>query len=168
MPAPPVRAAGIDAPGRERLPGFRDLAQLGEQCEIGECAVGIEPLGLERGDDALQQLCRLLELRPCARHRPSHRSSDCESRPIGEVVATLSNIRSTCQARAGISWRRTPRAMSWLPDGFIAPARLDLRTGHHLRPIREPDVDLDYPAVMGSRNGCGRCTATRGDGRRRR
>ena len=41
--------------------------------------------------------------------------------------------------------------MAWLPDGFVAPTRLDLPTGHHLRPIREADVDLDYPAVMGSR-----------------
>jgi hypothetical protein len=41
--------------------------------------------------------------------------------------------------------------MSWLPDGFIAPARVDLATGHHLRPIREADVGIDYPAVMGSR-----------------
>ena len=41
--------------------------------------------------------------------------------------------------------------MGWLPDGFVAPARVDLRTGHHLRPIREADVDIDYPAVMGSR-----------------
>jgi hypothetical protein len=41
--------------------------------------------------------------------------------------------------------------MPWLPDGFAAPGRLDLPTGHHLRPIREADVDIDYPAVMGSR-----------------
>jgi len=26
-----------------------------------------------------------------------------------------------------------------------------LSTGHYLRPIRESDVDIDYPAVMGSR-----------------
>jgi RimJ/RimL family protein N-acetyltransferase len=41
--------------------------------------------------------------------------------------------------------------MSWLPDGFEHPTRFDLPTGHHLRPIREADVDLDYPAVMGAR-----------------
>lgn len=41
--------------------------------------------------------------------------------------------------------------MSWLPDGFRTPDRVDLPTGHHLRPIRADDVDLDYPAVMGSR-----------------
>lgn len=40
---------------------------------------------------------------------------------------------------------------SWLDPAFSAPARLGLRTGHHLRRIREDDVDLDYPAVMGSR-----------------
>jgi hypothetical protein len=41
--------------------------------------------------------------------------------------------------------------MTWLPGGFSHPERVDLATGHHLRPIREADVDLDYPAVMGSR-----------------
>jgi hypothetical protein len=41
--------------------------------------------------------------------------------------------------------------MTWLPAGFVTPARLDLDTGHHLRPIRAADVDIDYPAVMGSR-----------------
>jgi hypothetical protein len=40
---------------------------------------------------------------------------------------------------------------SWLPDGFAHPQRVELPTGHHLRPIREADVDIDYPAVMGSR-----------------
>jgi hypothetical protein len=41
--------------------------------------------------------------------------------------------------------------MEWLPRGFTHPERVDLATGHHLRPIREADVDIDYPAVMGSR-----------------
>ena len=41
--------------------------------------------------------------------------------------------------------------MAWLPDGFVTPVRVDLPTGHHLRPIRETDVDIDLPAVMGSR-----------------
>jgi hypothetical protein len=39
----------------------------------------------------------------------------------------------------------------WLDPTFAPPPRLDLATGHHLRPIRESDVDVDYPAVMGSR-----------------
>lgn len=38
----------------------------------------------------------------------------------------------------------------WLPPGFAHPRRVDLPTGHHMRPIREDDVDIDYPAVMGS------------------
>lgn len=38
----------------------------------------------------------------------------------------------------------------WLPADFAPPVRLDLPTGEHLRPIRATDVDLDYPAVMGS------------------
>lgn len=41
--------------------------------------------------------------------------------------------------------------MGWLPDGFEHPERVELPTGHHLRPIRADDVDIDYPAVMGSR-----------------
>jgi hypothetical protein len=41
--------------------------------------------------------------------------------------------------------------MTWLPAGFVHPERVDLPTGHHLRPMRETDVDIDYPAVMGSR-----------------
>lgn len=39
----------------------------------------------------------------------------------------------------------------WLPEGWAHPTRVDLPTGHHLRPIRASDVDLDMPVVMGSR-----------------
>lgn len=42
--------------------------------------------------------------------------------------------------------------MPWLPEDFEHPTRVDLPTGEHLRPIRESDVDLDLPAVMGSRD----------------
>jgi RimJ/RimL family protein N-acetyltransferase len=42
--------------------------------------------------------------------------------------------------------------VTWLPATFHHRDRLDLPTGHHLRPIRGTDVDLDYPAVMGSRH----------------
>ena len=41
--------------------------------------------------------------------------------------------------------------MDWLPEGFEHPERVDLPTGHHIRPIRATDVEIDYPAVMGSR-----------------
>jgi hypothetical protein len=41
--------------------------------------------------------------------------------------------------------------VSFVPPGFETPQRLDLPTGHHLRPIRADDVDIDHPAVMGSR-----------------
>ena len=37
-----------------------------------------------------------------------------------------------------------------LPAGFDHPTLVALRTGHHIRPIRETDVAIDYPAVMGS------------------
>jgi hypothetical protein len=40
---------------------------------------------------------------------------------------------------------------TWLPPDFEHPEFVELPTGHHLRPIRERDVDIDYPAVMGSR-----------------
>lgn len=39
----------------------------------------------------------------------------------------------------------------WLPESFVPPTRVELTSGHHLRPIRADDIDLDYPAVMGSR-----------------
>jgi hypothetical protein len=33
----------------------------------------------------------------------------------------------------------------------VHPQRVELSTGEHLRPIRADDVEIDYPAVMGSR-----------------
>jgi RimJ/RimL family protein N-acetyltransferase len=41
--------------------------------------------------------------------------------------------------------------VAWLPADWTHPTRVELSTGHHLRPIRASDVDLDMPAVMGSR-----------------
>ena len=41
---------------------------------------------------------------------------------------------------------------AWLPPGFEHPERVELPTGHHARPIRESDLAIDYPAVMGSRD----------------
>jgi len=40
----------------------------------------------------------------------------------------------------------------WLPHGWDHPRWVELGTAHHLRPIRATDVDLDMPAVMGSRD----------------
>jgi hypothetical protein len=40
--------------------------------------------------------------------------------------------------------------MPWLPPDFVHPMYVEPLAGHHLRPIRESDIDLDYPAVMGS------------------
>jgi hypothetical protein len=40
----------------------------------------------------------------------------------------------------------------WLPLDFAHPLRVELPTGHHLRPISEGDTPIDYPAVMGSRD----------------
>jgi hypothetical protein len=42
--------------------------------------------------------------------------------------------------------------VSWLPEDFVHPVHTPVPgTGLHLRPIREADTALDYPAVMGSR-----------------
>ena len=41
---------------------------------------------------------------------------------------------------------------AWLPAGFVHPDRVEVPFGHHLRPIRPEDVDLDLVAVMGSRD----------------
>jgi hypothetical protein len=41
--------------------------------------------------------------------------------------------------------------VGWLREGFVHPERAELIRGHHLRPIRAADVDIDFPAVMGSR-----------------
>lgn len=40
------------------------------------------------------------------------------------------------------------RDTGWLPEGFSAPRRFELPTGHHLRQIRAEDSHLDYPTVM--------------------
>jgi hypothetical protein len=39
---------------------------------------------------------------------------------------------------------------TWLPQGWRHPARVALGSGHHLRPIRASDVDLDMQAVLAS------------------
>jgi Acetyltransferase (GNAT) domain len=41
--------------------------------------------------------------------------------------------------------------MPWIPADFDYPTRLDLASGHHLRPIRAEDAEIDLPAVMSSR-----------------
>ncbi|MER6302828.1 N-acetyltransferase [Kitasatospora sp. NPDC001539] len=42
--------------------------------------------------------------------------------------------------------------MTWLPADFVHPVHVPLLDAeYHLRPIRETDTALDYPAVMGSR-----------------
>ena len=47
----------------------------------------------------------------------------------------------------------TDPTAAWLPppSQWQHPLRAELPTGHHLRPIRADDTDLDRPAVMGSR-----------------
>ena len=40
--------------------------------------------------------------------------------------------------------------MAWLPDDFEHPTRVDLPTGHHLRPIHEDDTIAQIPAMLGA------------------
>jgi hypothetical protein len=40
----------------------------------------------------------------------------------------------------------------WVEPSFDYPQRLDLPSGHHLRPIRALDAEIDLPAVMGARD----------------
>ena len=42
-------------------------------------------------------------------------------------------------------------ADGWLPVGWLHPRRVELPTGHHLRPITADDTDLDLVAVRSSR-----------------
>jgi len=42
-------------------------------------------------------------------------------------------------------------ADSWLPGDFVHPTQVAVGSGHHLRPIRAADTDIDMVAVMGSR-----------------
>ena len=39
----------------------------------------------------------------------------------------------------------------WLPADFVHPTIQPVLEGFHLRPIRAADTEIDYPAVMGSR-----------------
>ncbi|HWJ08933.1 MAG TPA: hypothetical protein VNS46_06120 [Nocardioides sp.] len=46
----------------------------------------------------------------------------------------------------------TTACTPWLPPGWAHPTRVALPDGHHLRPMGPADVDLDLPAVRGSRD----------------
>ncbi len=49
---------------------------------------------------------------------------------------------------ASLQMNRGGRLPVWLPDDFVHPVLVPLPgSGHHLRPIREADTPLDYPAV---------------------
>jgi hypothetical protein len=64
-------------------------------------------------------------------------------------TGTATAIPTTTARKAGlVTGNEQP---VWLPAGWEHPRRVDLITGHHLRPIRASDVDLDLPAVMSSR-----------------
>ncbi|WP_327067957.1 N-acetyltransferase [Kitasatospora sp. NBC_01250] len=41
--------------------------------------------------------------------------------------------------------------MTWLPAEFVHPVHVPVLDGYHLRPIKAADTEIDYPAVMGSR-----------------
>lgn len=64
------------------------------------------------------------------------------------------------------SARRSATRSTWLPPDFVHPLRVELVTGHHLRPISPDDTDLDLVAVRSSGTGSSPSTAGRGAGRR--
>ena len=41
-------------------------------------------------------------------------------------------------------------ATAWLPASWRHPGRMELPTGHHLRPLRRTDVDLHMRAIIES------------------
>jgi len=49
----------------------------------------------------------------------------------------------------------------WLPEDFEHPGLVSVPPDHHLRPIRASDVDIDYPAVMSSRERLWSCLESR-------
>lgn len=54
-----------------------------------------------------------------------------------------------CGAPAGSVESKELDMNEWLSPTVHVPDRLELPTGHHLRPIRVEDLALDYPTVMG-------------------
>jgi len=95
---------------------------------------------------ALADLQALLEAE--GRLEPRHRLADVG---IDEDRDDRGGRHRAVRLQGRAVYGRIVRAMAWLPDDFVHPLRVDLPTGHHLRPIRESDVAIDYPAVMGSR-----------------
>lgn len=85
---------------------------------------------------------------------PSLRMQFDQLRKLGQSTAPkvlLPPLRAKSKGTDGGALLRSG-AMSWLPDDFVHPVLVPLPgSGHHLRPIREADTPLDYPAVMGSR-----------------
>src|ERR1051325_7440684 len=62
-------------------------------------------------------------------------------RPTG-YAAGMTSARSAASFRTPrhpVSYRAS--AMAWLLEDFTHPERVDLPTGHHLRPMRETDAD---------------------------
>lgn len=57
---------------------------------------------------------------------------------------------AVCDPRGLPTPAARPRAALRLPRSFAPPSRVTVPYGHHLRPVRESDVDLDLVAVMGS------------------
>ena len=59
------------------------------------------------------------------------------------VPSAIHLVWNTCEPT------RSDEVTTWLPVDFVAPQRILVPPDHHLRPIKESDADVDYPAVMG-------------------
>ena len=119
-----------------------------------------EPIGTTGGTEELRPTRSSTELATATMACPE---CDAPVMPAGRVQPRRSDrlpVLRHRRRRARLPLARGPgpprprrragrRAMSWLPDDFEHPLREDLPTGHHLRPIRGADVDIDMPGGDG-------------------
>jgi predicted kinase/RimJ/RimL family protein N-acetyltransferase len=94
------------------------------------------------GDDGLRALHR--RLLAVLAQRPEAVVVDSVE---GEVDTTYERLVAVLD---GDDPGRPGPADGWLPVGWLHPRRVELSTGHHLRPIAAADTDLDMVAVMSS------------------
>ena len=78
-------------------------------------------------------------------------SEQSRPRPHGGAEDGPADVARVAASRGRVCLRVMARLVSWISADFSYPDRLDLESGHHLRPIRADDAEIDLPAVMGSR-----------------
>lgn len=143
------RAEGVEPP--HQVPRLADHVLADQLAAVGVDLVAASP---DR-DTAAEALLEIA----------FHREQLDGSAPLADVCALTLTVLEPERADGGpaalraLARRRCPAYHSvgpaahppWLPGDFVHPERVDVGDGHHLRPIRESDVELDMVAVMGSR-----------------